>query len=57
MLTDSLGQLVGWLDYSDRWSFNTQALRQIAAAGALQYEVQRFDDEAEFEQAHPDWVG
>jgi hypothetical protein len=57
VLTDSLGQLLGWLDYSDRWSFNTGALRQIAAAGGLHYEVQRFNSEPDFELAHPDWVG
>ena len=56
VFTDSFGRLVGWLDYSDRWTFNARLLRQIAAAGGLHYDVQRFDTESEFEQSHPDWV-
>lgn len=57
VVTDSFGQLLAWLDYSDTWSFNTRVLRQVAEAGGLHYEVQRFSNESEFERAHPDWVG
>ena len=57
VVTDSFGGLLGWLDYSDTWSFNTRVLRQVATAGGLGYEVLRYRNESEFEQAHPDWVG
>jgi hypothetical protein len=47
---------LGWLDYSDAWNFEGGILKRMVDAAGLQYEVERFDNEPAFEQAHPGWV-
>jgi hypothetical protein len=56
IVTDAEDTSLGWLDYSDAWNFEGQILRQMVDAAGLEYEVERYQTESEFESAHPDWV-
>ena len=47
---------LGWLDYSDAWTFEGQLLKQMIEAAGLAYEVERYGTEMEFERAHAEWV-
>jgi hypothetical protein len=49
--------LLGWLDYSDTWPLRTDRLEQMAVLTGVHFETERYLTEAEFESAHPDWVG
>lgn len=48
--------LLGWLDYSEAWNFEGGILKQMVEAAGLRYEVERYDTEPQFEQAHRAWV-
>jgi hypothetical protein len=47
---------LGWLDYSDAWNFEGSHLKRMIEAAGLEYEVERYSTEPEFERAHRDWV-
>jgi hypothetical protein len=57
IVTDEDEKPLGWLDYSDAWNFEGGILKRMVDAAGLAYEVERFDNEPQFEQAHPGWVG
>jgi hypothetical protein len=48
--------MLGRLDYSDAWNFEGGLLKRMIEATGLDYQVERYSTEPEFERAHPDWV-
>jgi hypothetical protein len=56
IVTDVNEGLLGWLDYSDAWNFDGRVLKQMVDAVGLDYEIERYSTEPEFETAHPEWV-
>ena len=57
IVTNDDDEVLGWLDYSDAWNFEGQILKQMVEGAGLAYAVERYGTEAEFERAHPEWVG
>jgi hypothetical protein len=49
-------EMLGWLDYSDEWNLDARALNEMSSTVGIDYVIERFTSEAEFERAHPDWV-
>jgi hypothetical protein len=57
VIVDAANEMLGWLDYSDSWSFDSGVLIDVARCIDIEYEIERFQTEPEFQQAHPNWVG
>lgn len=56
IVTGDDGALLGWLDYSDAWNFEGGILKQMVDAVGLEYAIERYGTEVEFESAHPEWT-
>jgi hypothetical protein len=56
IVTGADNELLGWLDYSDAWNFDGRIIKQMVDAVGLDYEIERYGTEPEFESAHPEWV-
>jgi hypothetical protein len=56
-IAGSADTLLGWLDYSDSWNFDARILGESVNSVGIEYEVERYEIEPEFELAHPGWIG
>jgi hypothetical protein len=56
IVTGQDDELLGWLDYSDFWNFEGRHLKGMIEAAGLEYVVERYTTEVQFESAHPEWV-
>jgi SAM-dependent methyltransferase len=57
VIVDAANEMLGWLDYSDSWGFDSGVLMEVARRIDIEYEIERFQTEPEFQLAHPNWVG
>jgi hypothetical protein len=58
MASDSFDRLVGWIDCSPLdWPFEAGQLQALAELVGLEFLTESFATEAEFERAHPGWMG
>jgi hypothetical protein len=55
IVTDGGDELLGWLDYSEAWNFEGGLLKRMVEVAGLDYQVERYTTEPEFERAHPGW--
>ena len=52
------GELLAWLDHSPpRWDFQLDQLQALARLAALECDVESYENEPQFEEAHAEWVG
>jgi hypothetical protein len=57
VITGPDDEMLGWLDYSNEWNLDARALKEMAETAGIEYVIERFTSEADFERAHPRWVG
>jgi hypothetical protein len=56
VLTNALGELLGWLDHSPpSWDFPVSQIKAICALARMACDTEVYDSEAAFAQIHPTW--